>query len=273
MKILLKSFVDFYKDDGIMLAGALSCFFMLALIPFLLFLAAIFGYLLGHYPEFHEFFLSLVTRLFPQAAREVAQELQSLIHYREVGIVTLTLYGFFSYQLYVSLETAVQHIFKGKASRLLGVSILLSLLAVTLLVAFTILSFGAAWILSLMRPLAEVLPGLKIGMFLAFLSRFVVPVFLMFLMATALYLLLPPRKVPLRHAVLGGVLAAVFLEAAKHGVSFFMAVKIARLGTIYGSLTVIVTLLVWLVYSFSIFLVGAELVRNLGGSANRRENP
>lgn len=46
--------------------------------------------------------------------------MQSLIHYREIGMVTLTLYGFFSYQLYVSLETAVQLVFKGKASRPLG---------------------------------------------------------------------------------------------------------------------------------------------------------
>jgi hypothetical protein len=74
----------------------------------------------------------------------------------------------------------------------------------------------------------------------------------------------PPQKVPPRHAALGGVFAAVFLEAAKHGVSLFMAAKIARLGTIYGSLTVIITLPVWLVYSFSIFLVGAELVWHLG---------
>jgi len=37
-------------------------------------------------------------------------------------------------------------------------------------------------------------------------------------------------------------------------------------GAIYGSLTAIVTFLMWLFYSSSIFLVGAELVHNLGNS-------
>lgn len=47
-------------------------------------------------------------------------------------------------------------------------------------------------------------------------------------------------------------------------ITFYMAIKISRLGAIYGSLTAIATFLMWLFYSSSIFLVGAELVRHLG---------
>jgi len=267
MKILLKSFVDFYRDDGPMLAGAISCFFMMAFIPFFLFLVSIFGYILGQHNHFHKFFLSQVVGLFPQVTHQITRELQSIILHREIGIVTLLIYGIFSYQLYVSLETAVHQIFKVKIKRSLIFSGLIALLTVTLLIAFTMLSFGATAMISVLGNLREYFPGLKLGMVMRLFSRFLLPALLVFLFTTVLYMLLPRRKVLLRDALWGGLFTAAFFEAAKHLFTFYITVKISRLGAIYGSLTAIVTFLMWLFYSSSIFLVGAELVWNLG---NRR---
>ncbi len=269
MRILLKSFVDFFKDDGPILAGAISCFFMLTIVPFLLLMVSLFGYLLGQDSELYHFFLSQVISLFPQVTHQITKELESIVHYREIGILTLFIYTLFSYQLYVSLETAVHHVFRIEAKRSLVFSVLLSFLTITLLVAFTIISFGATWVISLLEPLHEFFPGLKAAVATRFLSRFVIPIFLVFLLATALYLLLPRKRIPLCHAVWGGLFAACFLEVAKHLFTFYMTVKISQLGAIYGSLTAIVTFLMWLFYSSSIFLVGAELVRNLGDSRKR----
>jgi uncharacterized BrkB/YihY/UPF0761 family membrane protein len=50
----------------------------------------------------------------------------------------------------------------------------------------------------------------------------------------------------------------------------FITFKIARLGAVYGPLTAIVTFLMWLFYSSSIFLIGAKLVRNLGEAGSQR---
>jgi len=269
MSILVKSFVDFYKDDGPMFAGAISCFFMLAMVPFLLLLVSIFGYFLGQDNELYLFLLSQGTSLFPRATHQITNELASIIRFREIGILTLAVYALFSYQLYVSLETAVYHIFKIEAKRSLVLSILLSFLAITLLVAFTIVSFMATWIISLLEPIHEIFPSLKIGMAARFLTRFVIPAFLIFLFTTALYLILPRKRVFLRHALWGGVFTAVFLEAAKHVFTFYMTFKISRLGAIYGSLTAIVTFMMWLFYSSSIFLVGAELVHHVEKSKGK----
>jgi len=262
MKILLKSIVGFFRDDGPMFAGAISCFFMLAIVPFFLLLVSIFGYLLGQDNELYRFFLSQVVSLFPQVTHQITSELEAIVRHREIGILTLVVYALFSYQLYVSLETAAHHIFRIEAKRSLVFSVLLSFLTVTLLVAFTIISFGATWVISLLEPLHEIFPDLKVGMATRFLTRFVIPAFLVFLVATALYMLLPRRKVLLRDALWGGLFTAVFLEAAKHVFTFYMTFKISRLGAIYGSLTAIVTFMMWLFYSSSIFLVGAEMVHN-----------
>jgi len=269
MKILFKSFVDYFRDDGPMLAGAISCFFMLAFIPFFIFIVSIFGYVLGQNNEFYHFFMSRVVGLFPQVTHQITRELRSIILYREIGIVTLLIYGLFSYQLYVSLETAIHQIFKVTKKRPLIFSVLLAFLTVTLLASFTILSFGAMGVLSLLEEIRQYFPGLKIGVATAFLSRFVLPPFLVFIFTTALYLLLPRKKIRFRNALWGGFFTAVFLEAAKHIFTFYMKVKISQLGTVYGSLTAIIIFLMWLFYSSSIFLIGAELVRNLGNSRKR----
>ena len=64
-RIVLKSFADFFRDGGIVLAGSLSYFSMMALVPLCLFLITIFGYILGHYQGFYEFFSSKLSSFFP----------------------------------------------------------------------------------------------------------------------------------------------------------------------------------------------------------------
>ena len=65
MRILFKSIIDFFRDDGPMLAGSISSFFIMAIFPFSLFLVAIFGYFLGENREFYDFLLRELTRFFP----------------------------------------------------------------------------------------------------------------------------------------------------------------------------------------------------------------
>jgi membrane protein len=68
----------------------------------------------------------------------------------------------------------------------------------------------------------------------------------------------------------GAIFTAIFLEAAKYAFTFFIAIKLARFGPIYGSLTGVVLFIMWLVYSASIFLIGAGFVYNLE-TARRRQ--
>ncbi len=269
MKILIKSFVDYFRDDGPMFAGAISCFFLMAMIPFLILLISIFGYVLGHENQFYHFFMSQVVSLFPRVTHQITRQLESIVRYREIGVLTLAVYALFSYQLYVSIETALHHIFRVKEKRPFLFSVLLSFLTITLLAIFLLFSFGATWAISSLEFLREFFPQLKVGVATRFFSRFILPALLLFLFTAALYLVLPRKKIRIRHALWGGMFTAIFLEIAKHIFTFYMSIKISRLGAIYGSLTAIITFLMWLFYSSSIFLVGAELVRHLGNPKGR----
>ncbi len=248
-----------------MLAGALSYFFMMAIIPFCLFLVAIFGYFIGENEAFLKFFSAKLTGLFPSITYKITEELKKLISYRGLGTFTLMLYGLLSLQLFSSLQTAVNTIFKIRAGRPFHVSLVRSLFIVTLIFIAVIMSFGATSAISILRVLREIFPDMRIGKIAGFFIGYLVPFMLTFLVLAIMYVFLPLGKVQIRYALAGSLFTTILHEAAKHIFTFYV-MKVTHLGTIYGPLSAFVIFLLWVFYSSCIFLIGAELVHNLQGS-------
>ncbi len=102
-----------------------------------------------------------------------------------------------------------------------------------------------------------------------------VPVFVSACVCTLIYYAVPNTNVPFRHAVLGGLLVAVVFEVAKLGFSYVMAQSSFQV--IYGAFAVVPLFLLWIYLSWTIVLVGAELVKGLGvyrfGGRDRIEEP
>ncbi|MDX1570595.1 MAG: YihY family inner membrane protein, partial [Xanthomonadales bacterium] len=72
------------------------------------------------------------------------------------------------------------------------------------------------------------------------------------------YAAIPNRKVPLRHALIGAVVAALMFEIAKKLFGLFVA-GTGSYTAIYGALAAIPIFLVWIYLSWSIILLGASL--------------
>ncbi len=261
--MLGKSLADFYRDDGLMLASSLSYFIVTALVPFCIFLMTLFGYFLGHYIEFYSFVVGRLTNLFPSVTSGITREVVKLISFKGLGKIGLLLYGLMSYQVFASLENALNIVFKVKKKRSLAFSIFISLAAVTSIIVLLIISFGATSVISLLNAFNPYLPNIRIGRITSFIIRFVLPFSLVLLTLTLVYKLLPKAKVRLPDAVTGALFTTILLELAKHLFTWYV-VSIAHLGKIYGSLTAFILFLLWMYYSACIFLIGAEMVHNLG---------
>jgi membrane protein len=106
------------------------------------------------------------------------------------------------------------------------------------------------------------MPMIKIGAITKFLLRFVLPFVLVMFLIMLLYVLLPRTRVSVPNALRGAFFATVLLELAKHAFTWYVS-SVAHFGKIYGSLTAFVMFLLWMFYSSSIFLIGAEIVHNL----------
>jgi membrane protein len=269
VRVIGRSIADFYGDSGLMLAGALSYFTMMALVPFCMFLLALFGYFLGHNPAFHQFFLNKLSNLFPSVTKEITNDILNLISSGALRRFSLVLYGVLSYQVFASLEKSLNVIFKVKQKRHFFLSVLLSLAVITLLMVLLILSFVASSLLPLLKVLKTYVPVLKIGKLTAFTIAYLVPFVLVLFIVTAVYVLMPNAKVRLSNAFRGAFFTTLLLEIAKHLFAWYVA-SITDLGKIYGSLSAFVVFLLWMFYSSSIFLIGAEIVHNLGGHASGR---
>jgi membrane protein len=264
VRLTIKSFIDFFRDDGPLLAGSIAYFSIMSFIPFCLMLIAIFGYFLGGNANFYHFFSVRLSRFFPAAASQIAEQLTALVSYRKIGIFTFVVYSYFSFQFYTAMEEAIRVIFRQKKRRSLLPSIVSSFFIVTLIAALIVISFAATSAVLMLRSLLAVFPALEVGAITAFLARFVIPVFLVLFLTTALYKFLPLKKVRLGHAFRGGIFTSVFLEVARHLFTLYVMLAAGRYGAIYGSLSTFVIVLLWVFYSSAIFFIGAEIVRNLG---------
>lgn len=246
-----------------MLAGSIAYFFMMSMAPFILLLVAGFGYFLGEHLEFYDFLAIRLAGFFPQATSEIMAELQKIIAYQRIGLFTLALYAYFSYQLYFSLERAVNMILQSAGKRSLLKSLLLFLFVTVSLMVLLFLFFGAKIFFSFLEPVAQVFPGLRIGIISAFLMGYILPVVLVFVVTSVLYAVLPQKQVGVRPALLGALATTLLLEAGKHIFTYYAMLQVSQFGVIYGSLTAVVIFLLWIFYAASIFLFGAEIVRNL----------
>lgn len=268
MKLVFRSFIDFFRDGGPLLAGSIAYFFLMSIVPFGLLIVALFGYFLGEHREFYEFFSARLMRFFPDATSEISSQLTALVVYKQIGIFTFIVYAYFSYQLYMALGAAIRAIFRQKEKLSLLTSIAFSLFIVTLIAALVVISFAATSAVQMLQTLLEVFPALQIGNVTGFLVRFVIPVFLVLVVTAFLYKLLPVKKVSLRNAFRGAFFTSVFLEVARHLFTLYVVTTAAQYGAVYGPLSTFVFFLLWVFYSACIFLIGAEIVRNLevGGS-------
>ncbi len=259
----MRSFVDFFKDGGIMLSASISYFTMMALIPFCLFLITIFGYFLGHYPGFYQFLSSKLITFFPSITSEITDELEKLIAFRAIGTFSLILYGILSYQFFSSLENALNIVFKVKKRRHFLWSIILSLFVITLIMVIILVSFMATSFIPLLKTLKPFLPQLRLGVITGFLVQYVIPFCIIFFTVTIVFIILPKTKVNVLHAFAGAIFTTVFIEIAKHFFTWYVG-TVVKFGTIYGPLSAFVVFLLWVFYSSCIFLIGAEIVHNQG---------
>ena len=216
VRVIGKSFLDFFRDNGLMLAGSMSYFTIMALVPLCLFLVTVFGYFLGQYPDFYKFFFAKLTGFFPSVTQDITDDLTKIISYKGLGKFSLLLYWVLSFQVFASMETALNTIFKVKKRRNFIFSIIVSLVVVTLIIALLTVSFAAASLIPLLKTLGSDFSGIKIGKITKFLVQFVLPFVLVLFSIMLLYVVVPKTRVALSSALSGAFFATVMLEIAKH---------------------------------------------------------
>jgi membrane protein len=262
-RFFLGALKSFKANQGLLLAGAVAYNALLSIVPMLL----LFVIVLSHFVEAEELLDTLrryLEWLIPGQSAAVVSELGNFLVHREVaGWVLLGVMLFFSSLAFTMLESAMSVIFhhrRATRSRHFAISALLpycfivlfgfGFLAVTLVsgglqaLSHHNLNFlGRAWSLD---PLSlAMLYLLGIGGEI--------------LLLTSLYLVMPVGRLSVRHALLGGVTAALLWEATRHVLTWYFA-SVSKVNVVYGSLTTAIVVLLSLEIAATLVLFGAQVI-------------
>ncbi|MBC7435122.1 MAG: YihY/virulence factor BrkB family protein [Bdellovibrionales bacterium] len=259
----LQTFKAFRANQGLLLAGAIAYYALLSIVP-LLILTVI---ALSHFVD-QVGLLSTLGRylewLIPGQSRAVVAELAAFLEHREVaGWVLLASMLFFSSLAFTVLENAMSVIFHHRVivrrrrfliSAIIPYIYILCLgvgLLVVTLVAGSLQVMGTQSIEFLWRTWS--LSGLS-GTLL-YLLGLVGEVFVL----TSIYMVMPVGRLSLRHALVGAVVAAVLWEISRHLLVWYFA-TLSQIGTVYGSLTTAIAVLLSLELAATLLLLGAQVI-------------
>ena len=254
---------NFIRNQGLLLAGAVAYYALLSVVP-LLILAVI---ALSHFVD-QALLLETLGRylewLMPGQSQAVIRELSAFVAHRDVlGWVLLGTMLFFSSLAFTVLEKAMSVIFLHRVnvrrrhflvSALLPycyiVCLSLGLLVVTL-VSGSLLALSDESLAVLGREWS--LSGLS--RVLLYLLGFTGEVFLL----TSVYMVMPVGRLTWRHALPGGVTAAVLWEITRHVLVWYFS-TLSQVSVVYGSLTTAIVVLLSLEIAATFLLLGAQVI-------------
>ncbi|HZQ63367.1 MAG TPA: YihY/virulence factor BrkB family protein [Casimicrobiaceae bacterium] len=253
----------FKANQGLLLAGAVAYYTLLSIVPLLILLVLVLAHVVdqGNLLATLGRYLELVA---PGQSKAIIEELTSFLDHREVvGPVLFITLVFFSSLAFTVLENSMSVIFlhrvKVRKRRFL-ISVLipylyilflgLGLLVVTL-VSGALQAHGASEITLLGH----------IETFGAFSSMvlYLVGVCGEILVLTSIYMVMPVGRLHWRHALIGGIAAAVLWEITRHVLLWYFA-RLSQVKTVYGSLATAIFLLLSLEIAATILLFGAQVI-------------
>jgi len=113
-----------------------------------------------------------------------------------------------------------------------------------------------SWLVEQAVGLVHGLPGAGVAVLT------VVPILLTGVALTLLYVAMPNRRIAVRDAVIGGLLAAVVFEGMKRGFAVYLA-KVPTYTLVYGAFATLPIFLMWIYLSWLVVVFGAVVVAAL----------
>jgi membrane protein len=254
---------SFRKNQGLLLAGAVAYYALLSVVPMLI--LVVIG--LSHWIPQAELLETLgryLEWLMPGQSAAIVRELSTFLEHRDViGWVLFGTMLFFSSLAFTVLEKAMSVIFLHRfairrrhfiVSALLPYAYILCLglgLLVVTLVAGSLQAMGDNSVRFLGRLWSlEGVSGL-----LLYLLGLAGEIFLV----TSVYMVMPVGKLSWRHALIGGVTAALLWEVTRHGLVWYFS-TLSQVSVVYGSLTTSIVVLLSLEIASGLLLLGAQVI-------------
>ena len=244
----------FQEDRCLEEAASLSYTSLLAMVPLL---AVVFG-IISAFPVFNQWSAQLQDFIFDNLLPETGHAIVPYINTFLDSISSLTLPGTImlivtALMLMVRIEVALNRIWRVERNRTLVNRVVMYWAVLTLgpiLIAAGI-ALSAQKVLGVLGMEGGIPPGIhRLGIFIT-----------AWLVISLFFVLVPNRRVHIKHALIGAFLSTVLFELAKAG--FVAYVSNANYKVIYGALATIPIFLFWVYIVWNVILFGASLAASL----------
>jgi YihY family inner membrane protein len=253
----------FRKNQGLLLAGAVAYYALLSIVPLLILIAIALSHVIDQ-----ALLLETLERylgwLVPGQSQPIIDELASFLEHRDVaGWVLLATLLFFSSLAFTVLENAMSIIFFHRVAvrrRHFLVSAVLPYCYILFLgVGLLVVTLVSGSLEAIGKESIDFL-GLhwSLGGFsgaLLYLLGVAGEIFVV----TSVYLVMPVGRLSLRHALIGGVTAALLWELTRHVLVWYFA-TLSQVNVVYGSLTTAIVVLLSLEIGATLLLFGAQVI-------------
>jgi membrane protein len=253
----------FRANQGLLLAGAVAYYALLSIVPLLILSAIALTYFIDQ-RELLDTLARYLEWIVPGQSRAIVRELAAFLdNQASVGWVLLVTMLFFSSLGFTVLENAMSVIFVHRVAikrrrfifsalmpycyiLCLGVGLLLVTLVAGSLEVIgkeSVYVFGREWSLHGVSGALLYLLGVAGEVFVV----------------TSVYLVMPVGRLRLRHALIGGVTAAVLWEITRHVLVWYFA-TLSQVNVVYGSMTTAIVVLLSLEIAATLLLFGAQVI-------------
>ena len=253
----------FRANQGLLLSGAVAYYALLSIVP-LLILTVI---ALSHVIDQAELLQTLgryLEWLIPGQSGSIVDELANFLEHRDV--MSWVLFGtmiFFSSLAFTVLENAMSVIFIHRVAirrrHFLVSAVMPYLYILFLALGLLLMTLVSGSIQAIGERSIEFLgQRWSLGGFsgvLLYLLGFAGEI----LVLTSVYLVMPVGRLSWRHALIGGVTAAVLWELTRHALLWYFA-TLSQVGEVYGSLTTAIVILLSLEIGAILLLFGGQVI-------------
>jgi membrane protein len=260
---LLRTLKGFRANQGLLLAGAVAYYTLLSVVPLLILIVIALAHVIDQ-AELLSALARYLEWLVPGQSNTILAELATFVAHRHViGSVLLVTMIFFSSLAFAVLENAMSVIFFHRLAlrkRRFVVSALLPYLYILLLgVGFLVITLVSGSLQAIGEESVEFLGRTwslgGVSGVLLYLLGVAGEIFVL----TSIYLVMPVGRLRWRHALIGGITAALLWEVTRHVLVWYFA-RLSQITVVYGSFTTSIFVLLSLEIAATALLLGAQAI-------------
>lgn len=266
-QVLHQAFLNFLKEDSLMVSGSIAYHSLLAIFPLLLLLLGLGGLYIRRF-ELAGHLSVVLQRYLPMRSDIIMQNLVGISRaYGRISFFSFLLLLWSSSGVFLPLENALNRAWEVTERRKWWQSRLLALEMALIVGCLVLIAGGFVGVEIFFRQRLEAILGTTFHSLVVFLYHVLTAIssFAIALLTFVVFFQrLPHRPMLLRHALPGALLTALLWEGAR--LLFIVFLPFFNYRQVYGSIGVMVSLMTWSYISSAVILFGAQVSRTLYGS-------